>query len=159
MFPLIPSFIKFFTWPYILSLCSAQWLLVKTLATLVGLLIWLAGCWEGYDLRYISSEMLTCQHLQHSVVYITCITKIKCPLHSKYINNKSKSGKTIYLSVCNRGRLIRVFLWPMLIFRIQGSRWPILDADFFGLICLADILFPLSLIKESLGKCLLQAPR
>ncbi len=65
---------------------------------------------------------------KHSVAYITCITnkhkffeKINCPLHSKYINNKSKSGKTINLTVCNRGRPTRVFLWPMPIFRNQGS--------------------------------------
>ncbi len=55
--------------------------------------------------------------------------KIKCPLHSNYIHNKCK---TINLSVCNRGVPIRVFLWPMPVFRNQGSRWPICDADFFG---------------------------
>ncbi len=48
---------------------------------------------------------------KHTVSYITCIThkdkyfeKIKCPLDSKYINNKSKSGKTVNLGVCNRGQ-------------------------------------------------------
>ncbi len=76
---------------------------------------------------------------KHTVAYITCITnkhffflKIKCPLHSNYINNKSKSGKTINLSVCKRGRPTRVFLWSMPIFRNQGSQWPILNADLFG---------------------------
>ncbi len=78
---------------------------------------------------------------KHTVAYLTCITNkhpfkkkyIKCPLHSKYIN-KCKSGKTMNLRVCNRCRPIpiRVFLWPMPIFRNQGSRWPILNADFFG---------------------------
>ncbi len=89
---------------------------------------------------------------KHTVAYITCITNkhlffiffIKCSLHSKYIHNKSKSGK-IHLSVCNRGRPTRVFLWPMPMFRNQGSRWPILDTVFFWLIHLADFLFsPLS---------------
>ncbi len=37
---------------------------------------------------------------KHTVVYITCITnnhtkKIKFPLHSKYINNKSKMAKQL----------------------------------------------------------------
>ncbi len=86
--------------------------------------------------------------------------KIKCPLHSKYIN-KCKSGKTINLSVSNRGWPKRVFLWPMKIFTNQGSRWPIYDADF-----LADMFgrffffsFPLYLIKESLRKWLLQGTK
>ncbi len=45
-------------------------------------------------------------------------------MHSKYINNKSKS-------VCNRGRLIRGFLWPMSIFRNQGSRYYMLNLLFY----------------------------
>ncbi len=34
------------------------------------------------------------------------------------------------------------FLWPMLmpIFRNQGNRWAIYEADFLGPICLADFL-------------------
>ncbi len=48
-----------------------------------------------------------------------------------------------------------VFLWPMPIFRNQGSLWSIYDADF-----LADFLFfSLYLIKESLSKWLLQGTR
>ncbi len=68
--------------------------------------------------------------------------KIKCPLHSKYINNKCKHGKTINLSVSNRGRPKRVFLWPMKIFRNQGSLWPIYDADFFGRYVWPIFFFP-----------------
>ncbi len=41
-------------------------------------------------------------------IYIYIYNLIKCPLHSKYINNKCKSGKTINLSV--RGRPIWGFL-------------------------------------------------
>ncbi len=48
------------------------------------------------------------------------------------IKSKSKSGKTINLSVFYRGQPTRVFLWPVPIFRNQGSRWPILDADFLA---------------------------
>ncbi len=51
------------------------------------------------------------------------------PDHDNYTHNKCK---TIHLSVCNRGLPIRVYLWPMPVFRNQGSRWPICDADFFG---------------------------
>ncbi len=40
----------------------------------------------------------------------TNTNKINSPLHSKYINNKCKSGKTINLSVSIRGRPIGVFL-------------------------------------------------
>ncbi len=40
-----------------------------------------------------------------------------------------------------RGRPIWVFLWPILIFRNQCSRWPIYDANFSGPICLAIFIF------------------
>ncbi len=53
---------------------------------------------------------------------------------------------TLRATVSGRGRPIWVFLWPMPIFRNQGSRWPICDADMFGRF--SFFFFPLHLIKS-----------
>ncbi len=44
------------------------------------------------------------------------------------IKRKPYSDRTSFLNYIS----VMVFLWPMPIFRNQGSRWPIYDADFFG---------------------------
>ncbi len=66
--------------------------------------IWIFIYVKGPDNWLLQNLFLINIHKQ-----IETLFKIKRPLHSKWFINKCKSGKTINLSVCNRGRPIRVF--------------------------------------------------